>query len=78
MENNELDKEVIATEEQAVDALLDGKVDEVVEYLKTHKTSDNPDDGNPIVMFCYTVFERFQPGDKSGLVHLAKVMEKLL
>lgn len=68
----------IESEEQAVDALLEDRINEVITYLRAHKDSDNHDDGDSVAMFCLAVTQKFRPGDPSGVIDLSKVIRQLL
>ncbi len=58
--------------EDAVDAFINGEVDElkIIDYLRANR--DN------ITEFCLQVNESYQSGDKTGTIKLATIIEKLL
>ena len=57
--------------EEAVRVLVsENEEDEAIQFLQ-----ENPGE---TFEFCQQVFETYQEGDKTGLYHIAKIIEKLL
>lgn len=57
--------------EEAVRIFLDeGNKDDAIKYLKSHR--------DDVTEFCMQTFEAYRAGDKSGIIMLGMIIEKLL
>lgn len=73
MEQPKIEKqqEVPQTVEEAVRALTrENNRDKAIEYLRAHRED--------IGEFCLQTFETYQGGDKTGIIQLGMIIEKLL
>jgi N-acetylglucosamine kinase-like BadF-type ATPase len=65
------------TVDEAVEMFINrGNNEAVIKFLRKNK--DNKEDGNVVMDFCLRVFETYQPGDKTGIVMISQILEKLL
>ena len=70
-EDSSIKKELPKNVDEAVEELINkGNTDAAIGYLRKNK--------DDITVFCYKVFKSYREGDKTGLIQLGIIIEKLL